>query len=101
MQLVGDELVAELRAKQAEATFSLCQEFVEQYPQIVRAARIQSGTPTFYGKRGPEDSRLDPDKSMRDQFNLLRVVDNANYPAFLELDGVRYVLTIEKAIKVK
>jgi methionyl-tRNA formyltransferase len=48
-------------------------------------------------KRTLEDSRLDPMKSIAEQFNLLRVVDNSRYPAFFDLDGFRYIVKIEKA----
>jgi hypothetical protein len=40
------------------------------------------------------DSRLDPDKSLRDQFNLLRVSDPVSYPAFFELNGRRFEISI-------
>ena len=43
------------------------------------------------------DSRLDPDDTIAQQFNLLRVVDNERYPAFFELLGRRYILKIEAA----
>lgn len=52
--------------------------------------------PTFYRKRTPEDSRIDPDKSITEQFNLLRVSDPERFPAFFELFGYRYRIKIEK-----
>ena len=39
----------------------------------------------------------DSNKSLKEQFNLLRIVDNINYPAFFELDRHKYILKIEKA----
>ena len=47
-------------------------------------------------RRTPADSRLDPDKSIAEQFELLRVVDNQRYPAFFDHRGRRYRITIEK-----
>jgi methionyl-tRNA formyltransferase len=38
---------------------------------------------------------LDPQKSLAEQFNILRVVDNDRYPAFFEWNGRRYNLKIE------
>jgi UDP-4-amino-4,6-dideoxy-N-acetyl-beta-L-altrosamine N-acetyltransferase len=55
----------------------------------------QSGNESFYPKRTPKDSELDINKTIQDQFNLLRIVDNDNYPAFFELEGQRYRLTVE------
>ena len=54
-----------------------------------------SGEEIFYKKRESKDSKLDIDKTIKEQFNLLRIVNNENYPAFFELDGYRYVLKIE------
>lgn len=94
IELFGGELIEEIRDQQAGRTFALCNEFIENYPAIVATGRRQEGSPTFYPRRGPADSRLDPERSLRDQFNLLRVVDNDEYPAFFEIDGRRYTLRI-------
>jgi UDP-2,4-diacetamido-2,4,6-trideoxy-beta-L-altropyranose hydrolase len=101
MQFAGHELCQELRAVQANSTIVLCRAFVNTYPWVLSSARSQVGESTFYRKRAPEDSRLDPEATLRDQFNLLRVVDNDRYPAFFELKGHRYVLKIERADHVQ
>jgi len=90
------ELVDELRKKQAEYTTRLCVSFVKNYPSIIAKGRKQIGKTTYYKKRVPKDSKLDHDKTIREQFNLLRVVDNVRYPAYFELNGIRYMLKIEK-----
>jgi methionyl-tRNA formyltransferase len=74
----------------------LCHKFVARYPDIVAAAREQEGEESFYPRRGPKDSQLDPEKSIKDQFNLLRVVDNERYPAWFELAGQKYTIEIKK-----
>ena len=86
----GHELVDELRAAQARATMELCRDFIHRYPYVSSEGRPQSGTSSHYPRRQPDDSRLDPDKSIRDQLNLLRVADPDRYPAFFELAGRRY-----------
>ncbi len=96
MHFNGTELVEELRQKQAEYTIKMCVSFVEGYPGIISRGTDQSGKSSYYKKRGPDDSRFDPDKTIREQFNLLRVVDNERYPAYFELDGARYLLKVEK-----
>ena len=96
MRFDGTELVEDLRKKQAAYTIRMCLSFVRGYPGIVSKGRDQSGRASYYRKRAPEDSRLDPDKTIREQFNLLRVVDNERYPAYFELDGLRYTLTIQR-----
>jgi methionyl-tRNA formyltransferase len=56
----------------------------------------QKGESTFYKRRKPEHSRLDVNKTIAEQFNLLRVADNERYPAFFELQGKKYKIKIEK-----
>lgn len=97
MQLSGTELIEEIRHEQSRITFDLCKEFIETYPQMAARSKEQKGTPTYYTRRVPKDSRIDPNLSLKDQFNLLRVVDNDNYPAYFELNGKRYVLRISES----
>ena len=56
----------------------------------------QVGEETFYAKRTLEDSRLNIDKSIREQFNLLRIADPNRYPAFFDHLGYRYQLVMKK-----
>jgi methionyl-tRNA formyltransferase len=94
LKLTGNELNEELRAKQAKLTIQMCLEFVNSYEKY-KIPFKQSGDESFYLKRDKEDSRLDVDKTIKEQFNLLRIVNNSNYPAYFDLDGNRYVLKIE------
>ena len=50
----------------------------------------------YYPKRTPEDSRLDPNKTFLEQFNLLRVADKDRYPSFFEYLGHKYIVIIQK-----
>lgn len=97
IKLSGVELLDKIRGEQARVTFELCRRFLNNYPAIVQNGRPQVGSATFYSRRCPEDSRLDPEKSLSEQFNLLRVVDNEAYPAFFEHKGYKYVLKIYPA----
>jgi methionyl-tRNA formyltransferase len=94
LSLDGSELYSEIRKKQAMITFELIARFLERYPNL--NAETQQGKPTFYRRRNPSDSQLDLDKTIRDQFNLLRICNNKDWPAFFELDGVRYTIKIDK-----
>jgi UDP-2,4-diacetamido-2,4,6-trideoxy-beta-L-altropyranose hydrolase len=93
----GRELVGELRAIQAATTIRLCHDFIKAYPQIIRRAKPQSGTDSFYPRRKPQHSQLDPNQPISMQFNLLRVVDNDKYPAFFIFNNQKFILKIEKA----
>ena len=94
LSLDGSELYEEIRKKQAVITFDLITRFIEKYPKF--NFQPQQGTPTFYRRRNPSDSQLDVDKTIREQFNLLRICNNKEWPAFFELDGVKYTLKIDK-----
>lgn len=59
--------------------------------------REQEGDPTYWPKREPADSRLDPDKSISEQFDLIRIADPDRFPAFFDLRGQRYLVRLEKA----
>jgi methionyl-tRNA formyltransferase len=53
--------------------------------------------PTYYRKRIPEDSRIDPCGSIAGQFDLLRVADPERYPAFFDFRGHRYEIRLIKS----
>jgi methionyl-tRNA formyltransferase len=68
---------------------------VEQFETIKTI--WQAGDPGSYmPKRLPENSQLDPNKTIAEQFDLLRIVDSQRYPAFFNYRGKRYLLKIEK-----
>ncbi len=94
MQFKGHELLEELHQVQGEKINELIVQFVQAYPDV--EGQEQSGEESFYKKRSAKDSELDPNKTIAEQFNLLRVVDNEKYPAFFELNGKKYILKIEK-----
>lgn len=95
MQLNGHELVDEIRKEQAHVTFHLCRYFLEQYPAISSMGVKQVGSASVYPRRRPEDSEIDPDKTIREQFNLLRVADNKSYPVIFNLDDSVYTIRID------
>lgn len=92
----GHELVEELREAQAKASIKMCLDFVRRYPAILKKGIEQIGQASYYPKRTPKDSQLDLNQPLLDQFNLLRIVDNDNYPAFFKLFGKTYIMRIEK-----
>jgi methionyl-tRNA formyltransferase len=95
--LKGSELLPELQALVGDSTVRLCATFVRRAAAGPVRGEKQVGEPTYFPRRGPEDSRLDPNESIVSQFNLLRVVDNERYPAFFDHLGRRYKLKIEAA----
>ncbi len=96
IKFLGHELIDEMRGKIVESSFKLFRNFIENYEKILNNSKKQIGEATYYKKRGTKDSELDIEKSIKDQFNLLRTVDNKNYPAWFEILGHKYKLEIEK-----
>jgi len=94
LSLTGYELNKELRHKQAKLTIQMCLEFVDNYSRYLPPSK-QVGDESFYPKRTHVDSELDINKTIKEQFDLLRIVNNQEYPAFFEIDGRKYKLTIE------
>lgn len=94
LNLTGYELNEEIREKQAHKIFDMCLEFVRNFDKYEKREK-QVGISSFYKKRSFKDSQLNINKSIKDQFNLLRIVHNTDYPAFFEIDGYRYKLRIE------
>ncbi|MBI3026880.1 methionyl-tRNA formyltransferase [Candidatus Woesearchaeota archaeon] len=90
----GHELSDEIRHKQTFKVFELVLRFLDSYPNL--KPKKQAGNPTFCKRRTLKDSELNIDKTIREQFNLLRVVDNKRYPAFFVHMGNKYVLHIFK-----
>ena len=93
--LNGYELNSELRDKQAKHIIKMCLEFLNNYEKY-KIPKRQIGEESIYSKRNKKDSVLDINKSIKEQFNLLRIVDNESYPAFFEIDGHKYILKIEE-----
>lgn len=91
----GKELLDEMRNKLGRTIEALIIDFVKSYPPV--KSMKQQGEATYYERRKPEDSKLDINKSLAEQFNLLRISDNERYPAYFEKGGVKYILKIFKA----
>ncbi len=92
IKLKGDELHDEIRQAQADKMVELCTMFIDSYQEIIPKRQI--GKQSFFRKRIPEDSELNINKSIKDQFNLLRIVNNEEYPAFFYLSNKKYILKI-------
>ncbi|RZP19218.1 MAG: methionyl-tRNA formyltransferase [Erythrobacter sp.] len=90
----GHELNDEMRDAMGHEIVDMCCKTVQSAERP--EGRKQEGHSTWYRRRRPDDSQLDPTKTIGEQFDLLRVVDNERYPAFFDLRGHRYILRIQK-----
>ena len=69
---------------------------IEQFGRIAPIPQPSDIEATYYPKRTPRDSEIDPRKSIAEQFDLVRVCDPVRFPAFFYHRGHRYVLKLEK-----
>lgn len=93
--LEGHELFDEINAKLFAMELDLMNEALASIGR--KAPVAQDGrAPTYYPRRSPEDSRLDPAQPLAQQFELLRVADPERFPAFFDFRGHRYLVRLEK-----
>jgi methionyl-tRNA formyltransferase len=87
--LVGTELVDELRQKQAKETLKLVQAFLHDFDALRERGELQVGEPSYYPRRSAADSEVDPERTLLELFDALRVADNERYPAFFSASWER------------
>lgn len=94
VKLNGTELMNELRFIQAQARLNIIKKFLKKYPNI-KSLR-QRGKGNFNRLRNSNDSEININKSIKSQFNLLRICDNERYPAFFKHKNQKFILKIFK-----
>ena len=94
LKLSGLELYDEIRFLQAKKTFEMIEKFLKKYPKIKIIKQI--GKSTYYKKRNPKDSQLNVNKSILSQFNILRIANNNEWPAFFYYKNKKYIIKIFK-----
>lgn len=89
-------LYDELNQVLFQAEVSLMSWAVENYKTVMPAEQDRNVEPTYWPRRTVQDSRLDINKTLAEQFDLLRVCDPIRYPAFFEINGRKYKLTLDR-----
>jgi methionyl-tRNA formyltransferase len=79
-----------------EAECQLMDFAVTNFNQVNPAPQNLSLPTSYYPRRKPSDSELDPTKTIAEQFDLLRICDPARFPAYFRLRGCEYKIRIEK-----
>jgi methionyl-tRNA formyltransferase len=90
--LKGHELFEEIRYLQAMACFKIISEFLNRFPRAKSVPQV--GKSNFNRKRKVSDSKLNINKSIKTQFNLLRICDNDQWPAYFIYKNNKYTLKI-------
>lgn len=89
----------EIKKVQLNENLKLIKKFVNFYYKKNKfpSGKLQKGKSTYYLKRTPKNSKLNINKTIKNQFNLLRIADEKNYPSFFKLYGKTYILKIFKS----
>ncbi len=91
LRLDGTELHHSIRNKVIQEELNMIDTFLSKWP--MKSAK-QQGEPTYYPKRTKENQRLDPNKTLAEQFDKMRVADNEEYPLWFGHRGTTYGLKI-------
>jgi len=60
------------------------------------SAQSISVPPTYYPKRLPRDSEIDPDQPLSKTFNTIRLMDPIRFPAYFRLHGHCFSIELKK-----
>ena len=89
-------LCSEINQLVFSAELSLIENAISAYPDLLfYKQRKVSNNDKIWPRRTVQDSEIDPNKSIAEQFNLLRVCDPKRYPAFFYHKGRRFKLFLE------
>jgi|TARA_B110000285_G_scaffold178114_1_gene200211 methionyl-tRNA formyltransferase len=92
--LNGTELSDEIRNIQGIQFLNIIKKFLIKYPKVKSKKQIGKGN--FNKRRYPKDSQLDINKTIKQQFNHLRINDNELYPSFFYYKGQKYIIKVFK-----
>jgi len=90
----------EIKKIQFNSNMDLIIKFLKFYKKNKTApsSKKQKGVATYYKLRKPADSRININKSLKSQFNLMRVCDYENYPCHFYFNKKKYLINL---IKIK
>ena len=98
VKIKKDLLFQEIKEVQLLVNLALIDRFLKYFKKNKTAPNSikKFGKETFYKKRTQKDSELNVNDTLKNLFNLIRVSDFENYPAFFKLFGKKYKLKISK-----
>lgn len=86
----------EINEQLFSAEIALIDLAVKEFDTIIPVEQNQNIEPTYFPRRKPVDSKIDPELSIATQFDLIRVSDPIRFPAYFYLHGHKYKLILEK-----
>lgn len=89
------ETLSEINRKLFQCEIEMINEAIANPGALMNEVQDSAGA-TYYPKRTPEDSELDPELSIAGQFDKLRLADHERYPCYFHFRGHKYLLKLEK-----
>jgi methionyl-tRNA formyltransferase len=99
IKLTGAELYDEINDLLFNAELDLISWACEYIDNAKALPQLKIENTTNYRQRTPDDSELDPERSISSQFNVLRVCDPNRFPAYFYLNGQKYTVTVTREKK--
>lgn len=79
-----------------DSEIEMMEDALKFYDSIVPVEQPKKYEGVYFRKRTPADSEIDPSKSITSQFDLIRICNPIEYPAYFYLRGKKYKLLLEK-----
>lgn len=95
LKLEGHELYDEINKKLFQTILKLMDFAIDNFKHVKPLKQPEKNI-SYYKRRTPENSELDPKKSIAEQFDLLRVSDPNRFPCYFYLRGKKFQLSIKK-----
>ena len=93
--LNGNELHDEIREIQGDLILKMIKFFLKK-KLFNKKPQKQKGKGSYFQKRKPLHSELNINKTLKSQFNLLRICSNDFYPAFFKYKNNKFIIKIFK-----
>ena len=79
-----------------KAEIQLIEFAIDNFDNLQKCSQSADIEPTYYPKRTPKNSEIDPYKSISEQFDLIRICDPNRFPAVFHYRGEVYKVILEK-----
>ena len=96
LKIPKHELWDEINEQLFSAEIDMIDHAIKVYHTVIPVEQNRNIESTYYPRRKPEDSRIDPELSIASQFDLIRVSDPNRFPAYFYIHKHKYRLTLEK-----
>ena len=96
VRIAKDMLYDEINEVLFETEYDLMSYAVEEFYRIEPDPQDSSISESYWARRTPKDSEVNPSDTLLSQFNLMRVCDPERFPAYFKLHAHRYKIISER-----